>query len=276
MRFHLLLPLVLAACAIALAANDAQAVPGSATPKAAPGATSGAITPDVALLGGYHWRLTQATNRYGQRIDALFVRPLKPLQLDFDGDRISVRNGCNGMGGNYRIADGQLVVGPMMHTMMACADFALNRLDGLIGVRLSVKPAITVTRSGSNPLLHLRTTAGDTLVFTGLPTPETRYGGPGVTEFLEVSPQSVPCNHPRMSNSQCLDVRELHYDAKGLKTGTPGDWHVLLHGIEGYTHQPGVRNVLRVQRYTVKHPPTDVPTNAYVLDMVVESELIRH
>ena len=273
MRVHLLLlSLAIAACAATAAANSTQAT----TPhRAATGATLKTATPDAALLGGYHWHLTQATDRYGQRIDALFVRPDKPLELEFGSDRLSVRNSCNGMGGSYRIENGQLVVGPMMHTMMACTNFSLNRLDSLIGVRLSVRPAITTTDSGGTPLLHLRTTAGDTLVFTGLPTPETRYGGPGVTEFLEVSPQSVPCNHPRMSNSQCLDVRELHYGANGLKTGTPGNWHLLLQGIEGYTHQPGVRNVLRVQRYTVKHPPADTSPDAYVLDMVVESATER-
>jgi heat shock protein HslJ len=274
MRVHLLLlPLALAACASTPAAGSTPApVPG----KTAPSATADTTTPDAALLGGYHWQLTQATNRYGQRIAALFVRPDKPLQLDFDGDRVSVRNGCNGMGGSYRIVNGQLVVGPMMHTMMACANFSLNRLDSLIGVRLSVRPKITVTRSGDNPLLKLRTTAGDTLVFTGIPTPETRYGGPGVTEFLEVSPQTVPCNHPLRRSPQCLDVREVHYDANGLKTGTPGDWHVLPQGIEDYTHQPGVRNVLRVKRYTVKNPPADAPAVAYVLDMVVESATTGH
>ncbi|MEY2169528.1 MULTISPECIES: DUF4377 domain-containing protein [unclassified Rhodanobacter] len=274
MRVHLLLlSLAFATYTIAPAASSTQATPPRG---AAAGATSKAATPDAALLAGYHWHLTQATDRSGQRMDALFVRPDKPLELDFGSDRISVRNSCNGMGGSYRIENGQLVVGPMMHTMMACANFALNRLDSLIGVRLSVRPTITVTRSGDNPLLRLHTTAGDTLVFTGIPTPATRYGGPGVTEFLEVAPQAVPCNHPRMPGAQCLDVRELHYGANGLKTGTPGNWHLLLQGIEGYTHQPGVRNVLRVQRYTVKHPPADTSPDAYVLDMVVESELVRH
>ncbi|GAB3789864.1 DUF4377 domain-containing protein [Dyella agri] len=265
MRVHLLLlPLALAVCASTSAAGSSRATTSAS-------ATSKAVTPDAALLGGYHWHLTQATDHYGQRIDALFVRPDKPLQLDFDGNRISVRNSCNGMGGSYRIEKGQLMVGPMMHTMMACTNFPLNRLDSLIGVRLSVRPTITVTRSGDNPLLRLHTSAGDTLIFTGLPTPETRYGGPGVTEFLEVSPQTVPCNHPLMRNAQCLDVREVHYDANGLKTGTPGSWRVLSQGIEGYTHQPGVRNVLRVKRYAVQHPPADAPSEAYVLDIVVES-----
>ena len=274
MRSHLLLlTFALAAFATAPAASITRATPPSSVP---PGATPNTATPDAALLGGYHWQLTQATDHYGRRIDALFVRPDKPLQLDFADGRISVRNSCNGMGGSYRIENGQLVVGPMMHTMMACTNFSLNRLDSLIGVRLSVRPAITTTDSGGTPLLHLRTTAGDTLVFTGVPTPETRYGGPGVTEFLEVSPQTVPCGHLRKPGPQCLDVREVHYDANGLKTGTPGNWRVLRQGVEGYTHRPGVRNVLRVQRYTVKHPPADTSPDAYVLDTVVESELVRH
>jgi len=273
MRFHLLLlPLALAACAATPAADSTRATaPGGA----ASGTASGPATPDTALLAGYHWQLTQATNRLGQRIAALFVRPDKPLELDFGSDRISVRNSCNGMGGNYRIVNGQLVVGPMMHTMMACANLMLNRLDGLIGERLSSRPTIAVTRSGGAPQLQLRT-GGDTLVFTGVPTPETRYGGPGVTEFLEVAPQAVPCNHPLMPGAQCLDVREVHYGANGLKTGAPGNWHLLLQGIEGYTHQPGTRNVLRVQRYTVRNPPADTPASAYVLDMVVESEIATH
>ncbi len=266
MRFHLLLlPLALAACASAPTADGSQATP--------PGSTAAA--PDATLLPAYHWQLTQATDRSGQRIDALFVRPDKPLQLDFGSDRLSVRNSCNGMGGSYRIANGQLVVGPMMHTMMACADPMLNRLDSLIGERLSSRPAIAITKHGDTPQLELRTASGDTLVFTGVPTPQTRYGGPGVTEFLEVAAQTVPCRHPLMPDAQCLDVREVHYDANGLKTGTPGKWRPLA-SIEGYTHPAGVRSVLRVQRYDVKHPAADASAVAYVLDMVVESEIVKH
>jgi len=272
----LLLPFALAACASTPAVNSIQATPPhNKAPSAAPSATSNATVPDAALLNGYHWQLTQATNHYGQRIGALFVRPVKPLQLDFGNDRISVRNSCNGMGGSYRIANGQLVVGPMMHTMRACANFALNQLDSLIDVRLSSRPTITATRSGGTPLLQLRTDAGDTLDFTGVPTPETRYGSPGVTEFLEVAPQAIPCSHPLMPSPQCLDVREVHYGANGLRTGTLGNWHLLLQPIVGYTHRPGVHNVLRVKRYTVKNPPIGAPVNAYVLDMVVESEIVR-
>ncbi|HYM87381.1 MAG TPA: DUF4377 domain-containing protein, partial [Pseudoxanthomonas sp.] len=45
--------------------------------------------------------------------------------------------------------------------------------------------------------------------------------------------------------------------------------------IEGYTHEAGIRNVLRVKRYTIKHPPADGSSLVYVLDMVVESEATK-
>ena len=269
MRYHLLLlPLALAACAPSPAADTL-----SAAPAIAPAATaaSPAATDDNALLGGYHWQLAQATDRSGQRIAALFVRPDKPLQLDFADGRVRVSNSCNGMGGNYRIEHGQLVVGPMMHTMMACADPMLNHLDSLIGGQLAGQPSIAITHAHDAPQLQLRSASGDTLDFTGVPTPETRYGGPGVTEFLEVAAQTVPCNHPLMPGKQCLSVRDVHYDAQGIKSGMPGDWHPLNQAIEGYTHRDGEHNVLRVQLYTVKNPPADAPSVAYVLDMVVES-----
>ena len=72
-----------------------------------------------------------------------------------------------------------------------------------------------------------------------------------------------------------LQVRELQYDDKGLKVGTPGAFEHFYDSIEGYTHEPGIRNVLRVDRYTVKNPPADASSSAYVLDMVVESELVK-
>ena len=70
---------------------------------------------------------------------------------------------------------------------------------------------------------------------------------------------------------QCLQVREIQYDDKGLKIGAPGEFQHFYDSIEGYQHEPGIRNVLRVDRYTVENPPADASNRAYVLDMVVES-----
>lgn len=259
-------PLLLLSLALALGAS----MPAIAGPR-----VPSAHAIKAASLDGYHWQLAQATDRAGQRIAALFVRADKPLQLDFVDGRVRVINGCNAMSGSYRIIKGRLVVGPMIHTMMACPDAALNQLDNQIGARLAGKPAIRLNQKGETRQLQLRTASGDTLIFAGVPTAQTRYGSAGVTEFLEVAPQTVPCNHPLMPAAQCLDVREVHYDAHGLKTGTPGAWQPLQ-SIEGYTHESGTHNVLRVKRYAIKHPPADAPNTAYVLDMVVESARAGH
>ena len=56
------------------------------------------------------------------------------------------------------------------------------------------------------------------------------------------------------------------------RAGEPGEWQNFYDQIEGFSHQPGTRNVLRVNRYTVANPPADGSSQAFVLDMVVESD----
>jgi heat shock protein HslJ len=271
-----LLPLALAACSPSTpssGATDEAAPPAAASTSTTPAAPTAAT--DTATLGRYHWQLSEATDQSGQRIDALFARPDKPLQLDFAKGRLNVSNACNHLGGGYHVEHGKLQVEPMIHTMMACADPAVTALDGAIDKRLHDQPALTLHADDDTPQLKLVTGDGDTLKFTGQPTAETRYGGEGETAFLEVAAQTVPCNHPAQPARQCLKVRERRYDAQGLVAGTPGEWHPLDQPIEGYDHRPGVRNVLRVKRYTVKNPPADTSSTAYVLDMVVESETVK-
>ena len=153
---------------------------------------------------------------------------------------------------------------------MACTDGALMALDQEVGKRLEGTLKLAATQDDA-ARLTLTTATGDTLVFTGDPTAETRYGGPGERVFLEVAAETKPCSHPLIPDKQCLQVREIQYDDKGLKVGTPGAFEHFYDSIEGYTHEPGIRNVLRVDRYTVKNPPADASSSAYVLDMVVES-----
>lgn len=248
-----------------------------AEPTASPAATPAAATTepassaaDASLLPKYHWRLTKATSAQGQRIEALFAQPEKPLQLDFRDGRLGVSNSCNRMGGTYTLSGSALTSGRMTSTMMACADPKVMALDDEVGKRLegTLKMA---TAAGEVPTLTLTTASGDVLAFTGEPTAETRYGGPGERVFLEVASETKPCSHPLIPDKQCLQVREIRYDDKGLKVGTPGAFEHFYDSIEGYTHEPGIRNVLRVDRYTVKNPPADASNRAYVLDMVVES-----
>ena len=260
----LALPLALAGCP--KPADETPTPPAAVAPAAASAAPA-----DGTLLPKYHWRLASATDAQGQRIDALFARPDKPVTLDFRDGRLGISNTCNRMGGSYTLADGSLTAGRLMSTKMACADAALMALDDEVGKRLEGTLELATTTAGDAPTLTLTTATGDTLAFTGEPTAETRYGGPGERVFLEVAADTKPCNHPLIPDMQCLQVREIQYDDKGLKIGAPGEFQHFYDSIEGYQHEPGIRNVLRVDRYTVKNPPADASSSAYVLDMVVES-----
>ena len=263
----LALPLALAACA-----RPPQAESSTAPPAATAASDPAAAAPaDASALSAYHWRLSDAKDANGQRIEALFANAQKPLQLDFKEGRVAVGNTCNRMGGAYSVEGDQLKLGRMASTMMACADAKLMALDQEAGKRL--EGSIRFAPTGD--MLVLTTASGDVLTFAGEPTAETRYGDNGETAFLEVAAQTKPCSHPLIPDKQCLQVRELKYDDKAGKIGTDGAFGNFHGDIEGYVHEPGIRNVLRVKRYTIKDPPADGSSLAYVLDMVVESEIVK-
>ena len=261
--------------ALVLALAACSAPPPSPPPPASTGetpladATPAPATLDAATLAAHHWKLAEASDGQGNRIEALFANADKPVQLDFVDGRVAVGNTCNRMGGGYAIEGGQLKFDRFASTMMACADPKLAALDTEVGQRLQGALKAEMPDASS---LKLTNAAGDILLFKGEPTAQTRYGGPGERVFLEIAAQTKPCSHPLIPDKQCLQVREIKYDDKGLKIGTPGAFENFYSDIEGYTHESGVRNVLRVKRYKIANPPADGSSLAYVLDMVVESE----
>ena len=255
-----------------LALTACMSAPESSLPTVAPAAAS--VPTSTITLGRYHWQLRDAVDSNNRRLDALFGNK-DPLQLDFSADRINVRNACNGIHGSYTIVDGHLVTTPLLQTMMACAEPTLMQLETTIKAVLQGRPTLILTTADNTPLLTLAADSGQSLTFAGKLTAEARHGGPGDTIFLEVAPNTAPCHHPLIPDKSCLLVRERHYDAQGLHSGSPGPWQPLQQDSEGYVHQPGTRNVLRVKRYTLKQPPADAPSPAYVLDMIVESEIVK-
>lgn len=265
------------ASAAAQAAGESTSgaeAPASDASAPLPASTTTAPAADAALvLTQYHWQLSDAVASSGRRIDALFARAALPLQLDFDADGVSISNTCNRMHGSYSIAGGKLTLGNLASTLMACNDPALRALDSAAGKYLQGTFTLDLDVHGKQPKLTLSAAGGSRLTFTGTPTDATRHGSEGETVFLEVAPQKKPCPPPAVPGHECLEVRELHYDDKGLRAGEPGPWHALPASIEGYTHQPGTRNVLRVKRYEIRHPAVDAFPYAYVLDMTVETEL---
>jgi heat shock protein HslJ len=222
-------------------------------------------------LQSHRWSLTSATDRQGRPIDGLPAGAGRPLVFSFADGRVNIEGACNRLFGGYRIdGDDRLVVSRMASTMMACEPAAM-KVDAVLSEGLAA-PARIELAPGPEPVLRLVTAAEATLSFKGVMTPEARYGPP-TRIFLEVAAQTVACTDPQRGAGTCLQVRERRFDAQGLVVGTPGDWQPFDARIEGYTHQPGVRNVLRLNRFD-RGASADGPRFVFVLDLVVESEVV--
>jgi heat shock protein HslJ len=258
----MILPLAL------LAACSTSAPDGGGAPASPPATQSGL---DTAQLTANHWTLTAATDAAGQRISALFAQADKPMVVNFIDGRLSARAACNTLVAGYTVRGNQLQLTPMASTMMGCPQ-PLQEQDRQFG-NLVEKPA-TLQALDARQMV-LRAANGSVLTFKADPTAQTRYGGPGETVFLEIDSQTKPCNHPLIANMQCLQVRTITYNEAGIKQGTPGPYTHFYGNIEGYTHQPGVRNVVRTKRFQINNPPADGPSQAYVHDMTVESEIVK-
>ena len=225
-------------------------------------------------LERYSWTLESATDSRNRRIAMLPPSKDHPVVLSFSGNRLSLQGPCNRMMGGYEVsAPMQLTVrrGPAS-TMMGCDPALMNADAALSGIL--AKPLHIEVDSGQSPRLRLRSASNDTLTFSGVATPEALYG-PGTTIFLEVSPRHVACEHPPAPYTNCLQVRERHFDEQGLSVGTPEAWRPLYENIEGFTHKEGVRNVVRVKRFNRNPAPKGASSTLYVLDMIVESEMVN-
>jgi heat shock protein HslJ len=222
-------------------------------------------------LESNRWTLTAATGAQGQRIDGLPAGAGRPIVFSFAEGRINIEGGCNRTFGDYQIEGGsRLKVGRMASTMMACEPAAM-KIDSTLS-ELLAEPAKIELAPGAEPVLRLVTPANTSLSFRGQMTPEARYGPP-TRVFLEVAAQTAACNNPLSGANACIQVRERRFDAQGLVIGTPGAWQPFYDPIEGYMHQPGVRNVLRLKRFE-RGASAGGPTFVYVLDLVVESESV--
>lgn len=227
-------------------------------------------------LAAYHWTLDRAVDAAGES-DPQWIRNNnpEPVRLTFQEQRLGVTGLCNSMGASYKTDGSKISIDHVVSTMMMCPDESLMRYEHTFGQRLEHASAWHITRMHdepeTEPSLTLRFRDGAQWVLKGTPTPETQYGSTGEIVFLEVAAQRQPCSHPLIENKQCLYTRTIEYDAQGLKQ-SQGSWEYFYDEIENYEHTPGVRNVLRVKRYTRQDVPADASRYAYVLDMIVESE----
>lgn len=228
-------------------------------------------------LPAYSWQLVNATNAKNQRIDSLFVRADMPLTLNFQNNRISVLNSCNNMSGTFDLSGNNLTTKNIASTMMACAT-PLDQLDRQVSQLIAGKTTVEINPKQANakrtPELTLTTTQGDTLTFKGIATPETLYGSKAETIFLEIAPETKTCS-AGTRQMDCLQIKEVNYDEKGLKTYSSSQWLNFYDNIEGYKHNSNEKVIIRVKKYAVKNPPADASGFAYVLDTTIEQERVK-
>lgn len=228
-------------------------------------------------LQTHHWQLKNAQNPQGNpdmqwHLPATSTSPLRTVGLRFaDNQTLSVDRLCNAAHGSYKIDGEHIQMSRLVSTMMACNDVSLMELEHNVIQQLPKVRSWKIA-DGPSPTLELHFDSGAVWQLQGTPTYETLYGR-SERIFLEVAPQKVACSHPLIPHFQCLQVRELIYNPQGIKQSA-GVWGNYYGNVEGYGHQAGVRNVLRIKRFTRPQTPVDASKHIDVLDMVVESEIV--
>ena len=226
----------------------------------------------VRVLQDHAWTLRSATDAAGAPRAGL-PGPGAPFVLRFEGARLAAKGGCNTLAGGWRLVDGgTLRVERLAATRMAC-DPPLMAADDAMSAVLA-QPLRATVEPGEPSVLRLASPDGGALVLAGERTPRSLYGAPRRV-FLEVAPERVPCTPSPMPPTTCLQVRELRFDDKGLRVGEPGPWGAYYGEIRGFVHDPGLRTVLRIERYTRPRPPADASKHVDVLDLVVRSEVVK-
>jgi len=265
------IPLWLALTALLASVSPVHATEGPEdidTPAARTNADAGLLQ----ILQDHQWSLKAATDSQAQAIATLFPPDTGPYVFTFSSSMLNVQGGCNNLGGGYQInAQGQLAADQMQSTMMACEP-ALMQADTALAALLAQPLQITIMW-GVPPQLQLRTASAETLALEGQVTPEAVYG-PSTLLFLEVDAAQLPCRNPRNTQTTCLQVREISFDEQGLRTSMIAPWQPFYDEIEGYTHTPGERNVLRVKRFDRGAVAGNAAPAIYVLDLIIETEIV--
>lgn len=266
-RWTWCLPLV---ASMTLAACGATS--GGGTSKTGPNGPAG----DAASLTAYHWKLQQAFTPTGTEDQTWFLSANQaPIELDFTEQRVVVKNLCNVMSAPYSVEGQRLNVQRAMSTLRACNDNQLMLLEQKVARILPTTKQWNVQLGGTaqeQPRLTVQFIDGTRFQFSGKPTAQTLYGSAPERIFLEVAPQRKACSHGVIKDYQCLQVREIRYGENGVKTYT-GQWENFYSEIDGYKHEAGVSNVLRINRFKRQNVPADASSYAYVLDMVVSSAI---
>ncbi|POZ63100.1 META and DUF4377 domain-containing protein [Chromobacterium alticapitis] len=170
-------------------------------------------------------------------------------KLQIDEQRLSIRAGCNGMFGPAALTDGKLSAKPLAATMMMCPPEAMQR-DAALSRQLEAGMPVKLEQGRL-----LLGEGKDAMRFEKLPQ--------GEIKFIYVAAERKPCSG--VAPMQCLQVR----DDKSKP------WQLHYGEIEGFQPEPGVAYRLRIKEVKVDNPPADASSLRWILDMVVEQEVVK-
>ncbi|MGM8910814.1 META domain-containing protein [Psychrobacter sp. 1U1] len=121
-------------------------------------------------LQAHDWQLVDAKRSNGEKVTQLFFDPSKPLTLKFfeneGNDRVTFVNTCNNMGSDYSVVDGNVVLGNVLSTMMACpepqASFdtaTLATVQGKYSINNNANNVPILTIRNANQVAHFKAIA---------------------------------------------------------------------------------------------------------------------
>ncbi|ALF60916.1 META domain-containing protein [Psychrobacter urativorans] len=112
------------------------------------------------ILQSYNWQLVDAKGTNNTKVPQLFFDPSNPLILEFTSENgnnfVSLLNTCNNMAAGYSIVNGNVQVGNIRSTRMACpepqASFdkaAVDTVKGKYSISKSANnsPVLTITNA---------------------------------------------------------------------------------------------------------------------------------
>ncbi|MEB3767248.1 META domain-containing protein [Acinetobacter sp. MD2] len=184
------------------------------------------------------------------------------LQLNFDkAGGLFIQTPCNNQSGTWQQQDAtHFSTSNLASTMKMCApeQMQLERWSAQLLSNQKLKYAVAGSKDAAT--LTLTDSKGQQYQFKGQLKPEIQYQSQAQTVFFEISPKAV-------QNSNDLQVREIRYDANGLKQPITDTWHVLKQPIQGYQHDPKLAQIIRVKKYT------SAQGDVFIYDMTVEQSM---
>lgn len=124
-----------------------------------------------------------------------------------------------------------------------------------------------------NPQAHSATLkqikGAEVLTWQGQMKNDVHFGEP-VRLFWEIDPQTINCIDEAGRDQQCLKVRHVSYDERGIKLGS-GAWRTFYGKIHGYEHRPDRRQIIRLNAY---NNPDGDENPYYVYDMAIETHAV--